>query len=197
MSKHKKMKVGLFFGSFNPIHIGHLIIANHLQQNTDLDEVWFVVTPRSPFKKNVSIEEDYIRLEMVNLAIEDYPFLKASNIEFNMPQPNYTTHSLAKLREKHPTHEFCLIMGEDNLTGLHKWKNSEYLVDNYDIFVYPRLQKDKKEPKAKLHRTHIVNAPIIEISSTFIRDAIKNGKNIRPLLPYQVFMYIDGSNMYK
>ena len=191
------MKTGLFFGSFNPIHTGHLILANHIQQNTDLQQVWFVVTPRSPFKQNESLADDYQRLAMVEMAIEKYPNLRANNIEFSLPQPNYTVVTLAALREKFPAHTFSLIMGEDNLTGLHKWKNSDYLVSEYDIYVYPRLHKDVKKPKVPLDRIHRVEAPVIEISSTFIRNSLAEGKNVRPLLPPEVFEYIDGSSLYK
>ena len=191
------MKIGLFFGTFNPVHIGHVILANHLQQFTELQEVWFVVTPRSPFKENESLADDYRRLEMVNLAIEDYPYLRSSKVEFDMPQPNYTVNTLAKLKEDFPQHAFSLLMGEDNLTHLHKWRNSGYLTENFDIYVYPRLHQDKKEPKVALERIHTLQAPIIEISSTFIRESIQHQKNVRPLLPHKVFEYIDGSALYK
>ena len=192
------MRIGLFFGTFNPIHIGHLIIANHIQQFSNLDEVWFIVTPRSPFKKNDTLADDNNRYYMVERAIEEYPYLRASNIEFSMPQPNYTTHTLAQLREKHPNNEFCLIMGEDNLSSLHKWKNADFLVREYDIYVYPRIHADVKKPQISLNKIHkIENAPIIEISATFIREAIKEGKNIKPLLHPKVFDFIDGSALYK
>ncbi|MXV38659.1 nicotinate-nucleotide adenylyltransferase [Flavobacteriaceae bacterium Ap0902] len=190
------MKIGLFFGSFNPIHIGHLILANHILEYSNINELWFVVTPRSPFKKNESLAEDYERLHLVNLAIEDYPHMRANHVEFNMPQPNYTVHTLAKLREDYPQHEFTLIMGEDNLTHLHKWKNIDFLIKNYDIIVYPRLHKNKKQPKVSLSRVDLVDAPIIEISSTAIRNAIKDRKNVKPLLPPKVFEALDKSNLY-
>lgn len=191
------MKIGLFFGSFNPIHIGHIILANHVQQYADVDRVWLVVTPRSPFKKNEKLTDDYERLHMVNLALEDYPDLEASKVEFTMPQPNYTTHTLAKLREDYPQHTFKLIMGEDNLFGLHKWKNAEFLVKEYDILVYPRISETKKKPKVDMTRVHLIDAPIIEISSTFIRKSIEQGKIYRPYLSPKVFEYIDGSNLYR
>ena len=191
------MKIGLFFGSFNPIHIGHVILANHVQQYGEMEQVWFVVTPRSPFKQHVTLTDDYERLNMVKLALEDYPNLQASKIEFDMPQPNYTIHTLAQLRENFPQHEFSLIMGEDNLTGLHKWKNAEYLVESYDILVYPRIASDKRKPKIDMARVTKINAPIIEISSTFIRQSIQDNKIYRPYLPPKVFDYIDGSNLYK
>lgn len=192
------MKVGLFFGTFNPIHQGHLILANHIQQYSRLDQIWFVVTPRSPFKKKENITDDYTRLNMVELAIENYPNLLASNIEFGLDQPNYTVTTLAILREKYPHHEFSLIMGEDNLGSLHKWRNAEFLVKEYDIWVYPRLHPDSKKPQVNTQRIFkIENAPVVEISSTFIRKAIADKKNIRPLLPPEVFNFIDGSNLYK
>lgn len=191
------MKIGLYFGSFNPIHIGHLILANHIQQFTSLRQVWFVVTPRSPFKVNETLANDYQRLEMVNLAIENYPNLCSSNVEFDLPQPNYTIHTLAHLRERFPQHTFSIIMGEDNLTHLHKWKNADFMVKEYDIYVYPRKHKDVKKPQVDMHRIHHVDAPLIEISSTFIRKSIAQGKNMRPLLPTEVFQYMDGSNLYK
>lgn len=190
------MKIGLFFGSFNPIHIGHIILANHIQQFGDVDKVWFVVTPRSPFKQHVKLTDDYERLHMVNLALEDYPDLESSKVEFDMPQPNYTSHTLAKLREDYPQHEFSLIMGEDNLVGLHKWKNAEFLVKEYNILVYPRIASNQKKPKIDLSRVKKINAPIIEISSTFIRQNIKDGKIYRPYLPPPVFDYIDGSSLF-
>lgn len=192
------MKIGLFFGTFNPIHMGHLILANHIQQYSGLDQVWFVVTPRSPFKKNDTLADDNNRYYMVERAIENYPNLQASKIEFEMPQPNYTTHTLAVLREKYPKNEFCLIMGEDNLTNLHKWKNADFLVKNYDIFVYPRIHQDVATPQVPMDRiSRIENAPVVEISATAIRKGIKEGKNVRCLLPPEVFEYIDGSSLYK
>lgn len=192
------MKIGLFFGTFNPIHQGHLILAHHIQQYSSLDQVWFVVTPRSPFKKNENLTDDYTRLNMVELAIENYPNLFSSTIEFRLQQPNYTVTTLAILREKYPHHEFSLIMGEDNLGGLHKWRNSEFLVSEYDIWVYPRLHPGSKTPQVDMQRIfRVENAPVIEISSTFIRQAIAEKKNVRPLLPPEVFQFIDGSNLYQ
>lgn len=190
------MKIGLYFGSFNPIHIGHLVIANHLQQNSDLDEVWFVVSPHNPFKEKSTLANDYDRLHLVNLAIEDYPYLRASNVEFNLPQPSYTIDTLAVLKEKYPEDEFSLIMGMDNLKGFHKWKNYEKILKNYSIYVYPRVGA---EPYEWLNhpKFNFVKAPIMEISSTFIRNSFKEKKNIRPLLPLKVWEYVDGSSMYK
>lgn len=192
------MKVGLFFGSFNPIHIGHLIIANHIVEHSDLDEIWLVVTPHNPFKKKSTLLDNYQRLEMVYLATEEFYKLKPSNIEFNLPQPNYTINTLVHLHEKYPKHEFALIMGEDNLKGFHKWKNYEVILENHHIYVYPRISENKIETQFDGHeKIHAIDAPIIELSSTFIRKAIKAGKNVKPMLPAKVWKYIDEMNFYR
>lgn len=193
------MNVGLFFGTFNPIHIGHLAIANHLVEFSDLDAVWLIVTPNSPFKKKSSLLEDHHRYRLAEIATEDYPRLQPSKIEFNLPQPNYTVNTLAYITEKYPQHHFNLIMGEDNLASLHKWKNYEVILENHHIYVYPRIYSGKKpEPEIKNHpKIHKVAAPIMEISATFIRNAIAEGKNIRPLLPHNVWKYMDEMNFYK
>ncbi len=191
------MKIGLYFGTFNPIHVGHLIIANHFVEHSDLDQVWCVVTPQSPMKKKQSILDNNQRLEMVYLATKEYPKIKPSAIEFQLKQPNYTIHTLAYLEEKYPEYEFALIMGEDNLVTLPKWKNAELLLERYHIYVYPRkLYSEEKEFRLK-GTIHKVNAPVIEISSSFIRTSIKEGKNIRPLLPEAVWVYLDEMNFYK
>ncbi|WP_396170092.1 nicotinate (nicotinamide) nucleotide adenylyltransferase [Flavobacterium sp.] len=195
------MKIGLYFGTFNPIHIGHLIIANHMAEYSDLDQIWMVVTPHNPFKNKQTLLDDYQRLQLVFLATEDYPKIKPSDIEFKLPQPNYTVNTLAHLQEKHPQHIFSLIMGEDNLKSLHKWKNHEIILQNHEIYVYPRISSKtdaiqnlalQKHPKI-----HSIDAPIVEISSTFIRENIKNKKNVQPLLPEKVWEYIDHNNLYK
>lgn len=192
------MKIGLYFGTFNPIHIGHLIIANHFAEFTDLDEVWLVVTPHNPFKQKNSLLNDYHRLEMVHLATEDYPKLKPSNIEFKLQQPNYTIDTLAYLEEKYPMHQFALIMGEDNLNTFHKWKNYEVILERYGIYVYPRVSENKKENQLQNHpQINFVDAPVIEISSTFIRESIKNKKNTRALLPEKVWNFIDKNGFYQ
>lgn len=192
------MNIGLFFGTFNPIHIGHLIIANHMAEFSDLDEVWFVVTPHNPFKEKKSLLPDNHRLRMVMEATEDYPYLKSSNIEFGLPQPNYTVNTLAYLQEKYPDVQFNLIMGEDNLHTFHKWKNYEVILENYHIYVYPRVYQNKEVSEFEKHpKIQKVNAPIVEISATFIRKAIKAKKNIQPLLPPNVWKYIDEMNFYK
>ena len=196
------MKIGLYFGTFNPIHIGHLIIANHLAEHSDLQQIWMVVTPHNPFKEKNSLLDDYQRLHLVNLATENYPKIKASDIEFKLPQPNYTVNTLAHLKEQFPQHEFAIIMGEDNLNSLHKWKNFSYILQNHAIYIYPRITVDSEESnlivatyaQAKIHK---IDAPIVEISSTFIRNGIKNKKNICPLLSEKVWEYIDHNNLYK
>ncbi|WGD35963.1 nicotinate (nicotinamide) nucleotide adenylyltransferase [Olleya sp. YS] len=192
------MKIGLYFGSFNPIHVGHLIIANQLVENSDLDQIWFVVTPHNPFKKKSSLLDNHQRLEMVYLATKDYDTLKESDIEFNLPQPNYTVNTLAHLTEKYPNKEFSLIMGEDNLKSFHKWKNYQVILSNHHIYVYPRISEGTLETQFDNHpNIHHVDAPIMEISSTLIRNSIKAGKNIKPLLPEHVWSYLDEMNFYR
>lgn len=192
------MKVGLYFGTFNPIHTGHLIIANHMAEYSGLDQIWMVVTPHNPLKKKSTLLDDYHRLQMVFLATEDYPKLKPSDIEFRLPQPNYTVNTLAHLQEKFPTHVFSLIMGEDNLNSLHKWKNYEVLLQNHHIYVYPRISTDAVNPEFENHpHIHMIDAPVVEISSTFIRNGVKEGKNVQPLLPHKVWQYIEHNLFYK
>ena len=191
------MRIGLFFGTYNPIHVGHLIIANHIAEHSDLDQVWLVVTPQSPHKKKQSLLDNHQRLEMVYLATKEYPKLFPSAIEFNLSQPNYTVHTLAYLEEKHPEHQFSLIMGEDNLMSLHKWKNVDVIAERYAIYVYPR--KLDSSPQSVTFEGHVVKvgAPIIEISSSLIRSTIKAGKNVQPMLPKAVWVYLDEMNFYK
>lgn len=192
------MKVGLYFGTFNPIHIGHLIIANHVAEYSGLDQIWMVVTPHNPLKNKDTLLDDYQRLQLVFLATEDYSKIKPSDIEFKLPQPNYTVNTLAHLQEKFPQHTFSLIMGEDNLKSLHKWKNFEIILQNHEIYVYPRISSDLENLTYKNHpKIHFIDAPIVEISSTLIRAYIKNKKNVRPLLPSKVWEYIDYNNLYK
>ncbi|MGQ8338195.1 nicotinate (nicotinamide) nucleotide adenylyltransferase [Sunxiuqinia sp. A32] len=190
------MKVGLYFGTYNPIHIGHLAIANYMVEFTDLDQVWFVVSPQSPHKIKSNLLDDYQRLEMVNLAIEEDVRFRASNIEFKLPKPSYTVDTLAYLKEDFPTHEFTLIMGSDNLKYLHKWKNPEVIIENYRILVYPRPDFIKEKYEAS-NFVKIVDAPLMEISSSFIRKAIKQGKDIRHFIPSKAWKYLDEMNFYK
>lgn len=192
------MKIGLYFGTFNPIHLGHLAIANHMAEYSDLDKIWMVITPHNPFKKKSSLLDNNHRYQMVLEAVELYDKISPSKIEFDLPQPNYTVNTLAHLEEKYSEHEFCLIMGEDNLKSLHKWKNYEVILARHHIYVYPRISEGIVESQFENHpKIHKVAAPIMEISSTMIRNAIKEGKNIRPLLPPEVFAYIDEMNFYK
>lgn len=192
------MKIGLYFGTFNPIHVGHLTIANYLAEHSDMGQVWFVVTPLSPFKKKRSLLDNQQRLEMVYRATKDYKKLRPSDIEFNLPEPNYTIDTLTYLKEKFPEHTFSLIMGEDNLKSFHKWKNYELILESHDIYVYPRISSGIIEHRFKDHPKIIkIEAPIMELSSTFIRSEIKAGKNIRPMLPEHVWEYVDEMNFYK
>lgn len=196
-------KIGLFFGSFNPIHIGHLILANYILEHSDMQELWFVVSPQNPFKEKKSLLNDHNRLDMVQLAIKNYQKMRASNVEFSLPTPSYTIDTLTYLQEKHPDYSFSLIMGEDNLGSLHKWKNYELLLQNYQVIVYPRIFGEDISSSPNVtqlknhHNIHKIDAPIIELSATEIRDMIKSGKNVRPMLPPEVFEYLDGSSFYK
>jgi len=191
------MKIGLFFGSFNPIHIGHLALANYFVEFTDLDKIWFVVSPQNPLKKRAVLLNDYDRLHLVRLAINDYfEKYEVSDIEFSMPKPSYTIDTLTYLSEKYPENEFILIMGEDNLQTLHKWKNYEVLIQNYKIYVYPRKGFDSKALDLKANYT-IFDSPIIEISSSFIRNAIREGKNVDFFMHPKVAKYIFEMNFYK
>ena len=198
LRNNKKMKIGLYFGTFNPIHIGHLIIANHMAEHSDLDQIWLVVTPHNPHKQKNTLLDDYHRLHMVHLATEDFPKIKPSDIEFKLPQPNYTINTLVHLQEKHPNYEFSLIMGEDNLNSLHKWKNYEAILKHRHIYVYPRLNSGEIEKQfvnsSKIHR---IDAPVVELSSTFIRENIKNDKNVIPMLPHKVWEYVEHNLFYK
>ncbi len=192
-------KVGLYFGTFNPIHIGHLIIANHMVEFSDLDEVWLVITPQSPFKTKKSLLDNHHRYQMVFEAVADYPKLKPSKIEFDLPQPNYTINTLIYLEDKYETeYKFSLIMGEDNLKSFHKWKNYEVILKDYSLYVYPRISEGNIEHQFKNHpKVNKVAAPIIEISSTFIRKQHTLGKNIKAMLPDAVWKYMDEMNFYR
>lgn len=190
------MKVALFFGSFNPIHIGHLILANYIVENSDADELWFVVSPQNPLKSKKTLLHDHDRYDMVEMAIKNYPKMRACDVEFAMPRPSYTIDTLAYLHEKFPQHQFSIIMGEDNLVSLPKWKNYENLVENHRIIVYPRVFEHEGEAYIH-HNIQKINAPIIELSSTEIRKMIKDKKNIRPMLPPEVYEYIDKMGFYR
>ncbi|MEM1260577.1 MAG: nicotinate (nicotinamide) nucleotide adenylyltransferase [Bacteroidota bacterium] len=193
-----KRNIGLYFGTFNPIHIGHLVIANHMVEFSALDEVWFVITPKSPFKQKQTLLDNHHRYQMVFEAILDYPKLKTSTIEFDLPQPNYTVNTLVHIAEQYPEYAFCLIMGEDNLESFHKWKNYKAILENHDLYVYPRIAEGEVPHQFKDHpKIHRVDAPIMQISSTFIRREHQNGKNIKTLLPEKVWTYMDEMNFYR
>ncbi len=197
MATLSNKKTGLFFGSFNPIHTGHLIIANHIVEHTDLEEVWFVISPHSPFKKKSTLLADHHRYALVNYAVEDNPNLWASNIEFGLPQPSYTAHTLSFLEEKYPMKEFSLIMGEDNIIHIDKWKNYEFIINNFPIYVYPR-PNITKSIFLSLPNVHIVkDVPMMNISSSFIRKSIKEGKDVRYLLSKRVYDYVMEMNFYR
>lgn len=189
------MKIGCYFGSFNPVHIGHCIIANHLANNSDLDQVWFVVSPQNPFKPSAGLLNEYHRLHLVQAAIEGVDALKASNIEFHLPKPSYTIDTLTYLKEKFPQHEFAIILGSDGLQNLNKWKNASLLMENYSFYVYPR--PGFPVPADLPAKLNIVDAPLLDISATAIRDAIKAGKDIRFLVPDAVKEEIEKNRYYR
>jgi len=195
-------KIGLYFGSFNPIHIGHIIIAGYMTEFTEIDEIWFVVSPHNPLKRKETLLDDYQRLHMVNLGIGNNERMRASDIEFRLPVPSYTIHTLAYLHEKYSRHEFCLVMGEDNLYTLHKWKNAAELVKKYEIYVYPR--PGAKRPSSALLDSllgtaviHRVKAPFMDISGTFIRYGVKRKKDMSYYLPGPVWKYIQEMHFYE
>lgn len=195
-------KIGLYFGSFNPIHIGHIAIAGYLTEFTDLSQVWFVVSPHNPLKLKETLLPDHQRLHMTRLAIGDNDKLKASDIEFKLPIPSYTIDTLAYLKDKHPSKEFSLVMGEDNLYTLHKWKNVDALIHNYSIYVYPRPRMIRPASPVldrilSIARVHKVDAPMMELSSTFIRDGIKAGKNMSYYVPAATWQYIKEMHFYE
>ena len=189
------MKIGLFFGSFNPIHTGHLIIASYMANYTTLNQVWLVVSPHNPLKNKSGLANMYDRLEMAKLATENADHIKVSDVEFKLAQPSYTVDTLTYLKDKHPEHEFVLIMGSDNLTSLKKWKNYEIILRDYEIFVYPRqgFQESELSNHASIN---VTESPIMEISSTFVRKAIKNKKNIQYYVPDKVLDFINSKSLY-
>lgn len=190
------MKIGLFFGSFNPVHIGHMIIANYMANYTGLDKVWIVVSPHNPLKEKTALINAYDRLEMCKIAFEDNARIQVSDIELHLPQPSYTIDTLIYLKEKYPEHQFVLLMGSDNLRTLKKWKNYELLLRDYEIYVYPRPYEETGElgdhPNVTVTRT-----PVMELSSTFIRNGIKEGKDISYFITKEVKEFIDSKSLYR
>lgn len=189
------MKIGLYFGSFNPIHTAHLIIANHVLNETAIEKVWFIVSPQNPLKTESSLLNEYHRLHLVRLATEEDTRIKVSDIEFGLPKPSYTVNTLAYLSEKHPEHEFCIIMGSDSLQNLHKWKNYEVIVKNYSLYVYKRPGVEiTNHLNAQLH---ILEAPLLQLSATQIRKYISEGKSVRYMVPDKVLEEIERGRYYK
>lgn len=188
------MNIGLYFGSFNPIHTGHLIIANHIVENSDLDKIWFVLSPHNPLKDAGSLLNEYDRLHLVQLAIEGNTKFRASNVEFHLPKPSYTIDTLTYLQEKFPLEKFWVIMGSDSYSNLSRWKNYEKILEQYQILIYkrPGFEASNLPENARL-----LEAPLLEISSTFIRSQIKQGKSIKYLVPENVEKYIDESNYFR
>lgn len=191
-----RKQIGLFFGTFNPIHLGHVIIGGYMLEYTSIDELWFVVTPHNPHKKKSTLLNDYTRLELVRLAIGENHRMRVSDVEFSLSQPSYTSSTLAHLHEKYPEYDFALIMGEDNVENLHKWHNYDYLLNEHKIMVYPRVREGNIERMAHPNIEY-TNAPIIELSSSFIRTALKEGKHVDYMMPPAVAEYIQKSNLYR
>jgi nicotinate-nucleotide adenylyltransferase len=190
------MKTGLYFGSFNPIHIGHLAIANFMIEFTDLKQLWFVVSPQNPLKEKRSLLKDYHRLEMVRLAVEDDDRFRASDIEFKLPIPSYTINTLAYLEEKNPGREFQLVMGADGLRTFHKWKHADLIVKKYHRLIYPR-PGENLDASSVFPNATLVKAPLMEISSSFIRKAIREGKDVRHLVPTKAYQYMREMHFYE
>ncbi|MDR1517221.1 MAG: nicotinate-nucleotide adenylyltransferase [Dysgonamonadaceae bacterium] len=192
-----KKQIGIFPGSFNPIHIGHLVLANYLREFSYLDEIWFVVSPHNPLKSVGDLLDDSIRLEMVRLALKNFPDFRVSDVEFAMSRPSYTIDTLGKLSQENPDLEFTLIIGGDNWNGFHRWKDCECLRRKYKILIYPRLGEEIVIPPEFAKNIHQVNAPIVKISSTFIRESIREGKNMRAFVPPEVYDFIEAKGLYR
>jgi nicotinate-nucleotide adenylyltransferase len=190
------MHIGLFFGSFNPVHIGHMVLANYMLSFTDLQQIWLVVSPHNPLKNKSQLLNQNDRLHLVNLAIDHHTKIRSSAIEFNLPQPSYTINTLTHLREKYPQYSFSLIMGQDNLQSFAKWKNYEEILKRYHIYVYPRPNATPSEFDEHPH-VHLTDAPLMEISSTFIRKAIKEKKDVRFFMPEKVWREVDELQYYR
>jgi nicotinate-nucleotide adenylyltransferase len=190
------LKIGLFFGSFNPVHIGHMAIANYIAEFTDIDQVWLVVSPQNPLKDKEILLNDYDRLELMHKAIDDDRRFRACDIEFSLPKPSYTFDTLSNLSIKYPDHHFSVIMGSDNLNSIHEWKNFREILDKYKIIVYPRPGAEALLSEIP-GNIMVLQSPMMEISSTFIRDSVKAGKNMKFFLPPKVWDYIEMMNYYK
>ena len=189
------MKIGLYFGSFNPVHVAHLIIANHILNETEIEKIWFVVSPQNPFKEENNLLNEYHRLHLVRLATEDDSRIKTTDIEFTLPKPSYTTTTLSYLADKYPEHEFCIIMGSDSFQNLHKWKNYQGIIKNYLLYVYLRPGFNiENNIGANLL---VLNAPLLQLSSTQIRKCIKEGKSVRYMIPDKVLEEIEKGGYYK
>jgi nicotinate-nucleotide adenylyltransferase len=190
------MKIGLFFGSYNPVHVGHMIIANFILNHTPLKKVWMIVSPHNPHKQKSSLANDYDRLHLVRLAIGDNDKIEGSDIEFSLPKPSYTIDTLTYLQEKYPKKEFALIMGGDNLLSLPKWKNYEQIIANYEIYVYkrPNYELGVLENHPNIH---LLDAPLLSISASYIRENIKSDKSIQYLTPDAVYNYLEETRLYK
>ncbi len=189
-------KTGLFFGSFNPVHTGHMVIANYMATQTDLDEVWMVVSPHNPLKPKKSLANDYDRLHLVRLAIGDNLNLRASDVEFSLPKPSYTIDTLTYLGEKYPERDFVLIMGGDNLGSLHKWKNYEIILRDYSIYVYQRPEYDLGE--LETHASVCIwEAPLMQISASYIRKCLREDRSVQYLVPDAVYAYLESTTLYR
>lgn len=193
----EKRKIGLFSGSFNPIHNGHLILANYMCEFTTLDEVWLIVTPHNPLKDRQDMLDEESRLKMAELAVDKFENIKASDVELHMMRPSFTINTLEKLSSDYPDYNFTLIIGADNWTYFSKWKDYETIIENYNILIYPRNNYAVTIPESLKDRVRLVNAPLIEISSTFIRQSIRDRKNIRAFLPPEVYDYIELNHLYR
>ncbi|UXE65422.1 MAG: nicotinate-nucleotide adenylyltransferase [Chryseotalea sp. WA131a] len=193
---NQRQKIGLFFGSFNPIHIGHLIIANIMAENVDLKKVWLIVSPQNPLKPSKGLLHEFDRYDMAKAAVADHYKIEVSDVEFHLPKPSYTIHTLAYLTEKHPDKDFKVIIGEDNLESFAKWKNHEQILNQYGLYVYPRPHVTNSDLKRHAH-VKMVDAPLLDISATYIRESIKNNKSIRYLVPEAVEAIIRLKDFYK
>ena len=189
------MKIGLFFGSFNPIHHGHLMVAQAVLNQTDCQQIWFVISPQNPHKKSSSLLHEFDRMDMVDVAIADQYQFKSCDIEFNLPRPSYTIDTLVHLSEKYPQHEFRLIMGGDNLESFKSWKNFDKILDYFGLIVYPRGEK-KQSDLWDHSSVQVIQAPFLHISATYIRDCIKQERSIKYLLPDKVIALIKQKKFY-